>query len=101
MFCLPDGRGFHPDRFSQEFEQKQATYNRLHPKATLPHLRHHDLRHTWATLALEAGVHPKVVSERVGHSSIAITLDPYTHVSRPMASQAAEDVASMIWANRD
>jgi integrase len=60
-------------------------------------LRLHDLRHTWATLALEANVHPKVVQERIGHTSIAIL---YSHASRPMASAAAENVASMIWANR-
>jgi integrase len=39
----------------------------------------HDLRHTYATLALEAGIHPKVVSERLGHSSFSITLDTYSH----------------------
>ena len=51
LFCLPDGRSFHPERFSREFDRKQATYNRLHPLAPLPRLRLHDLRHTWATLA--------------------------------------------------
>jgi integrase len=40
----------------------------------------HDLRHTWATLALQAGVHPKVVSERLGHATTCITLDIYSHV---------------------
>ncbi len=44
----------------------------------LPRIRLHDLRHTWATLALQAGIHPKVVSERLGHSTIAITLDIYS-----------------------
>jgi hypothetical protein len=42
LFCLPDGRGFHPERFSREFDRKQATYNRLHPLAPLPRLRLHD-----------------------------------------------------------
>ena len=61
-------------------------------------LRHrHSLRHTWATVALEAGVHPKVVSERLGHSSIAITLDTYSHVVEGMDADAATTVADQIF----
>ena len=45
-------------------------------------LRLHNLRHTHATLMLRAGVHPKIVSERLGHASVAFTLDTYTHVVR-------------------
>jgi integrase len=99
LFCLPGGRGFHPERFSREFDRKQATYNRLHPLAPLPRLRLHDLRHTWATLALVAGVHPKVVAERLGHSSTNVTLNTYSHVTKAMASNAAENVAAMIFGN--
>ena len=99
LFCLPDGRGFHPERFSREFERKQATYNRLHPSAPLPRLRLHDLRHTWATLALKAGENPKVVAERLGHSSTNVTLNTYSHVTKAMASNAAENVAAMIFGN--
>ncbi len=51
-----------------------------HLAAELPRIRLHDLRHTHATLALQAGVHPKVVTERLGHTSIAVTADFYTHV---------------------
>jgi site-specific recombinase XerD len=49
--------------------------------AGLPPIRLHDLRHTWAMLALSAGEHPKVVQERLGHAAIAITLDVYSHVT--------------------
>ena len=59
-------------------------------------IRVHDLRHTWATLALDAGVHPKVVQEQLGHSSITITLDTYSHVTGPMQTDAAQKVASLI-----
>ena len=52
--------------------------------------RLHDLRHTHATMLLRAGVHPKVVSERLGHASIAITLDVYSHVLPGMQEAAAE-----------
>jgi integrase len=55
----------------------------------LPQVRFHDLRHTAATLMLEQGVHPKVVSEMLGHSSVAITLDRYSHVLPTMQEEAA------------
>ena len=59
-------------------------------------LRFHDLRHTAATLMLEAGVHPKVVSERLGHSTIAITLDTYSHVMPHMQAAAAETLDAAL-----
>jgi integrase len=57
-------------------------------RAGLPHMRFHDLRHSAATLLLELGVHPKVVSEMLGHSQIGITLDLYSHVTATMQQQA-------------
>ena len=51
-----------------------------------------DLRHTHATQLLKAGVHPKVVSERLGHASIGITLDTYSHVMPGMQDEAAERI---------
>ncbi|WP_337100493.1 tyrosine-type recombinase/integrase [Paenibacillus sp. YIM B09110] len=48
-------------------------------KSGLPKIRFHDLRHTHASLLLQQNVHPKLVSERLGHSSIGITLDRYSH----------------------
>jgi integrase len=62
----------------------------------LPRIRLHDLRHGWATLALQAGIHPKVVQERLGHANIAITLDTYSHVTAGLHEEAAEDVAAMF-----
>jgi len=86
--------------FSREFERKQGTYNRLNPDTPLPRLRLHDLRHTWATLALLAGVHPKVVQERLGHTKIATTMNAYSHVVPGMQSQAAELVSAMIFGTK-
>jgi integrase len=66
-------------------------------RAGLPDIRFHDLRHTCATLLLTKGVHPKIVSEMLGHSSIAITLDTYSHVMPGMqeaAARAMEDIVS-------
>ena len=59
----------------------------------MPDIRFHDLRHTCATLLLPKGVHPNIVSEMLGHSSIAITLDTYSHVLARLGESAAmEDV---------
>jgi len=57
----------------------------------------HGLRHTWATLALRAGVHPKVVQERLGHSTISVTLNIYSHVSVGMQRDGAEKVAGLTF----
>ena len=58
-------------------------------KAGLPNIRFHDLRHTCATLLLTKGVHPKIVSEMLGHSSVSITLDVYSHVIPGLGEVAA------------
>ncbi len=68
VFTREDGVGLHPDRITKLFDAHVR-------RSGLVRIRLHDLRHTHATLALQAGVHPKVVSERLGHSSISLTLD--------------------------
>jgi len=62
----------------------------------LPCIRLHDVRHSWATAALGAGVPLKVVSERLGHSSVSITADTYQHVTEGLDRQAADTVARLI-----
>ncbi len=64
----------------------------------LPRIRLYDLRHTAATLALAAGVSPKVVSEQLGHASTAFTLDTYAHVLPHMQDEAATKVEAMLFA---
>ena len=68
----------------------------LRDRLGLTGLRFHDLRHTSATLALEAGVHPKVVQERLGHTNIGITLDTYSHVLPNMQREAAEALDALL-----
>jgi integrase len=63
----------------------------------LPRIRLHDLRHTWATLALIAGVDIRMVSERLGHSSILVTSQTYQHVRKGMQAGAAQKVADLIF----
>lgn len=65
-------------------------------RAKLPDIRFHDLRHTSATMLLSAGVHPKVVQERLGHSQISITLDTYSHVLPTMQREAAVKLDKMM-----
>ena len=55
----------------------------------LPRVRFHDLRHSHATQLLASGVHPKIASERLGHASVGITLDLYSHVTDTMQGEAA------------
>ncbi|TPK90554.1 MULTISPECIES: site-specific integrase [unclassified Mesorhizobium] len=69
---------------------------RIIGKTTLPRIRFHDLRHSHASQMLAAGVHPKVASERLGHSTIGITLDLYSHVMPGMQADAAEQVDAAI-----
>ena len=63
-------------------------FGRVKKKGNLPDVRFHDLRHTCATLLLTKGVHPKIVQEMLGHSTIAITLDTYSHVLPNMQGEA-------------
>lgn len=67
-------------------------------RAGLPQIRLYDLRHTFATLMLKAGKHPKVVSDWMGHSSVSVTLDTYSHVQMPMMAEASEAIESMLFA---
>jgi integrase len=74
-------------------DRRYVTTHRFKPllkRAGLPQIRFHDLRHTCATLLLGRNVNPKIVSEMLGHASIAITLDTYSHVLPNMQSEAAK-----------
>jgi integrase len=62
----------------------------------LPTIPLHGLRHTYATLALSAGVNPRIVSGRLGHSTVALTLDIYSHVLPQADQEAADKIAALI-----
>ncbi len=65
-------------------------------RAEVPVIRLHDLRHTHATLALAAGIHPKVVSERLGHATVSLTLDVYSHAVPALSEEAAGIIAALV-----
>lgn len=90
VFCWPDGSALDP--------QLPTKWFRAHARAAgLPPIRLHDLRHSWATVALMAGVPAKVVSDRLGHASVSITLDVYSHVLPAFDEEAAMTVANAIF----
>jgi integrase len=89
VFTHADGAPLHPDSITKTFRRRVAA-------ADLPWIKLHGLRHTHATLMLEAGVNVKVVQERLGHSSIAITGDVYSHVTPGMQEEAAARVAAIV-----
>ncbi|MBI2709772.1 MAG: site-specific integrase [Actinobacteria bacterium] len=89
VFHRPDGSALRPETVSATFLRRQA-------KLDLPRLTLKGLRHTWATIALEQGIHPKVVQERLGHSTIGITLDIYSHASPMLHDEAANQIANLI-----
>lgn len=66
-------------------------------KAGLPRVRIHDLRHSYASIALAQGVHPKVVQEALGHSTIAVTLDLYSHVVPSLQRDAARTMGAALF----
>jgi integrase len=71
------------------FGGQASVFNKVIPKVNYSHIRLHDLRHTHASLLLHAGVHPRVVQECLGHSSIRVTLDTYSHVIGGLQEAAA------------
>ncbi len=89
LFTYPDGRPLHPDFITASFRRRVRA-------AGLPAIRLHDVRHTYATTALLAGVPVKVISERLGHSTTAITENLYMHVLPGMDRTAANTVADLI-----
>ena len=74
-----------------------AAFQEKAKKLGLPPIRFHDLRHTCATILLQDGVHPKVVQEMLGHSTIAITLDTYSHVVAGMHQEASRAMGKALF----
>ena len=90
VFCDTDGGPLRKSNLTRR------DFKPLLEAAGLPPIRFHDLRHTAATLLLAQGVHPKIVQERLGHSSIAITLDIYSHVLPSMQRDAAQRLDDLL-----
>jgi integrase len=89
VFTSPAGHPIYSDKLAKRFKA-------ILRQAGLPVVRLYDLRHTSATLALAAGVPPKVVAEQLGHASTAFTLDVYAHLLPHMQEQAAKKVEEVL-----
>lgn len=87
IFCHPDGMPFRPTSLNRPF-------NKCIELSGVPKIRFHDLRHTHATLLLELKVNPKIVADRLGHSTVKITLDTYSHASMEIQQNVADLFAS-------
>lgn len=71
-------------------------FKRLLHQASLPDIRFHDLRHTAATLLLAQGVHPRIVMETLGHSTIAMSMNVYSHPLAELQTAAAKGMDNML-----
>ncbi|MFC1940053.1 tyrosine-type recombinase/integrase [Chloroflexota bacterium] len=88
VFCNYDGKPYRPDTISHAW-LKIA-------RRTGINIRLHDARHTHASLMLKAGIHPKVVQERLGHATISTTLDTYSHVVPGLQQAAANRFDAIV-----
>ncbi len=89
VFTRPDGRPLVPWVVSKAFREQAKA-------AILPPIPLHGLRHTYATLARASGVNPRIVSGRLGHATVALTLDVYSHVLPQADREAAEKIAALL-----
>jgi integrase len=90
LCCRADGEPHQPLSLTYEFARFMRRLK------DLPRVRFHDLRHSHATQLLASGVHPKIASERLGHASVGITLDLYSHVTDTMQTEAASKLDSAM-----
>jgi len=93
LCCMGDGRPYDPEYISRHFLRKMTT---LTTRLDIPKVTFHELRHTHATLLLLSNVNPKVVSERLGHSKVFMTLDKYSHVLPNMQKDAVEKLTETL-----
>ena len=89
VFPSPNGGPISPD-------STRRMLHRVLNRAGLPHIRFHDLRHTFATLALQNGIDPKTLSGMLGHFSAGFTLDTYAHVTTQGQRAAANTMGSVV-----
>jgi integrase len=89
VFCNEDGTHFHPDT-------PTTWWTRFTKRSGVRYIKLHDLRHTSATLLINQGVHAKIISERLGHSDIRVTMNTYGHVLRKADQEAANKLNGLF-----
>jgi integrase len=93
LFCYEDGRRLHPDTITRRF-------NRLVDRAGLRRITLHGVRHSYATVSVDAGINPKILSERIGHSDVGFTMRTYVQRSPGLDKDAAATIAELISRSR-
>lgn len=93
VFARPDSSPVHPDGLSNAFTKVMASVAIDHD---IPTITFHGLRHTHATHCLEAGINPKAVADRLGHSSVATTLDLYSHITPATSAIVASQISQYL-----
>lgn len=93
VFTKKGGTATHTEVVSRSLRQAVS-------RSQLSQVHLHDLRHTHARLALAAGIHPRVVSERLGHATVSIALDTYSHAIPAMQDEAAALIAGLVFATK-
>ena len=91
VVCQPDGKPFRPESMTQKWERFVKTHG-------LKPIRFHDLRHSCATMMIEAGIDPKTVQTRIGHADISTTMNIYTHCTKSMDQSAAKAIDKILFA---
>jgi integrase len=94
VFSTLEGKPLRPNTITR-------AWNMVARHADVKVIRLHDARHTHASLMLKAGIHPKIVQERLGHSTIAMTLDTYSHVTPGLQQAAAENFDKLLNPKRE
>jgi integrase len=89
VFTRPDGAPLDPESVSRTFGRRVA-------RSGLPQIRFHDLRHSHTSHLIEAGEHPKKIATRLGHASMAFTMNAYGHLIEGADSEGANAVAAMV-----
>ncbi|MFC1905792.1 tyrosine-type recombinase/integrase [Chloroflexota bacterium] len=94
MFSTLEGKPLRPNTITRAWAIVAS-------RAGVKVIRLHDARHTHASIMLKQGIHPKIVQERLGHSSIAMTLDTYSHVAPGLQQAAAESFDKILNPKRE
>ena len=92
---IPYPRRVFGQKVFRPYEMVTHVFSRVAKAAELQAVHLHDLRHTYASLMLQADVHPKILSERLGHARIAITMDIYFHVLLALQKEVANRFSSL------
>jgi integrase len=94
VFSTPEGKPLRPNTITR-------AWSILAARCGIKDIRFHDARHTHASLMLKQGVHPKIVQERLGHATISVTLDTYSHVAPGLQEAAAAGFDKMVLPRRE